>query len=179
MTTNAEFAVELQEQAWSLQAEGKLEEAAAAVGKALLLLEESGEANSPDAANLLNDLAEIENERQNFQDALVLAQRADSIEEQLGDFFAGEEAAQIRARTMGLIGEICRMRGDLVRAELSLKEALRIVSAEFGEPSERSQGEEQSRRSLQGLRSVRRGVALVPTGAGFGHEMVRRRLPGQ
>jgi tetratricopeptide (TPR) repeat protein len=136
MNTNGELAVELQGQAWNLQAEGKLEEAAAAVGKALLLLEESGEANSPDAANLLNDLAEIESERQNFQDALVLAERAHSIEDQLGDSFAGEGAAQIRARTMGLIGEICRMRGDLVRAEVSLKEALRIVSSEFGEASE-------------------------------------------
>ena len=66
-----ELTVELQEQAWNLQAEGKLEEAATAVRKALLLLEESGEANSPDAANLLNDLAEIESERQSFQDALV------------------------------------------------------------------------------------------------------------
>ena len=54
--------------------------------KALLLLEESGEANSPDAANLLNDLAEIENERQSFQDALVLAERAHSIEDQLGEW---------------------------------------------------------------------------------------------
>jgi tetratricopeptide (TPR) repeat protein len=136
MNTNGELAAELQEQAWSLQAKGKLEEAAAAVGKALLLLEESGEANSPDAANLLNDLAEIESERQNFQDAWVLAERAHSIEDQLGDSLAGEDAAQIRATTMGLIGEICRMRGDLVRAEVSLKEALRIVSTEFGEASE-------------------------------------------
>lgn len=136
MNTNGELAVELQERAWSLQAEGKLEEAAAAMGKALLLLEESGEANSPDAANLFNDLAEIESERQNFQDALVLAERAHSIEDQLGDSFAGEDAAQIRARTMGLIGETCRMLGDFVRAEVSLKEALRIVSSEFGEVSE-------------------------------------------
>jgi tetratricopeptide (TPR) repeat protein len=136
MNTNGELAVELQEQAWSLQAEGKLEQAAAAVGKALLLLEESDEANSPDAANLLNDLAEIESERQNFQDALALAERAHSIEDQLGEGFAGEGAAQIRARTMGLIGEICRMRGDFVRAEVSLKEALRIVAAAFGEASE-------------------------------------------
>lgn len=133
---NTDRAVELQEQAWSLQAEGKLEEAAAAVRKALLLLEEAGEANSPDAANLLNDLAEIESERQNFQDALVLAERAHSIENQLGEGFAGEAAAQIRASTMRLIGEICRMRGDFVRAEVSLKEGLRIVAAEFGEASE-------------------------------------------
>jgi len=133
---NTERAVELQEQAWNLQAEGKLDEAASAVRKALLLLEESGEANSPDAANLLNDLAEIESERQSFQDALVLAERAHSVEDQLGDCFAGEGAAQIRARTMGLIGDICRMRGDFVRAEVSLKEALRIVHTEFGEASE-------------------------------------------
>jgi tetratricopeptide (TPR) repeat protein len=37
---------------------------------------------------------------------------------------------------MRLIGEICRMRGDFVRAEVSLKEGLRIVAAEFGEASE-------------------------------------------
>jgi tetratricopeptide (TPR) repeat protein len=131
-----ERAVELQEQAWSLQAEGKLDEAASAVRKALLLLEESGEADSPDVANLLNDLAEIENERQNFQDALGLAERAHSVEDKLGDRFAGEDAAQIRARTMGLIGEICRTLGNYVRAEVSLKEALRIMSTEFGEASE-------------------------------------------
>jgi tetratricopeptide (TPR) repeat protein len=133
---NTERAVELQEQAWNLQAQGKLDEAATAVGEALLILEESGEANSPDAANLLNDLAEIENERQSFQDALVLAERAHSIEAQLGDAFTGEGAAQIRARTMGLIGEICRLLGDFVHAEVSLKEALRIVATEFGEASE-------------------------------------------
>ncbi len=135
-TDRAVELAELQEQAWTLQSEGRLDEAATACGKALLLLQESGEANSPDAANLLNDLAEIESERQSFQDALVLAERAHSVEDQLGDCFAGEGAAQIRARTMGLIGDICRMRGDFVRAEVSLKEALRIVHTEFGEASE-------------------------------------------
>jgi tetratricopeptide (TPR) repeat protein len=133
---NTDRVHELQEQAWSPQAEGKLEEAATAVGKALLLLEESGEANSPDAANLLNDLAEIESERQSFQEALALAKRAQSIEDQLGNGVACEGAAQICARTMGLIGEIFRMRGDFDCAEASLKEALRIVAAEFGEASE-------------------------------------------
>ena len=53
---NTDRAVKLQEQAWNLEAEGKLDEAAIAVRKALLLLQESDEANSPDAANLLNDL---------------------------------------------------------------------------------------------------------------------------
>ena len=99
MNSAGELAVELQEQAWTLQTEGRLDEAATAVKKALLLLEKSGDASSLDAANLLNDLAEIENERQRFQDALVLAERAHSIEDRLGDFFTGEGAAQIRART--------------------------------------------------------------------------------
>ena len=136
MNSAGELAVELQEQAWTLQTEGRLDEAATAVKKALLLLEKSGDASSPDAANLLNDLAEIENERQNFQDALLLAERAHSIEDQLGNSFAGEGAAQIRGRTMGLIGEICRVRGDFDCAEVSLKKALRIMATEFGEASE-------------------------------------------
>jgi tetratricopeptide (TPR) repeat protein len=131
-----ELTVKLQEQSWNLQAEGKLDEAATAVKKALLLLEKSGDASSPDAANLLNDLAEIESERQNFQDALLLAERAHSIEDQLGNSFAGEGAAQIRGRTMGLIGEISRVRGDFDCAEVSLKKALWIMATEFGEASE-------------------------------------------
>lgn len=126
MTTD--LAVELQEQSWSLQAEGKLDEAATACRKALLFLEESGKADSPDAANLLNDLAEIENERHNFKAALTVAGLAQGIEEHLGRGFAGEDAARICARTMALIGEISRMYGDFVRAEMSLKEALRIVA---------------------------------------------------
>jgi tetratricopeptide (TPR) repeat protein len=136
MNSAGELAAELQEQAWSLQTEGRLDEAATAVKKALLLLEKSGDASSPDAANLLNDLAEIESERQNFQDALLLAERAHSIEDQLGNSFAGEGAAQIRGRTMALIGEICRVCGDFDYAEVSLKKALRIMATEFGEASE-------------------------------------------
>jgi tetratricopeptide (TPR) repeat protein len=131
-----ELAVELQEQAWNLQAEGRLDEAATAVRKALLLLEEVGESNSPDAANLLNDLAEIEIERQSFPEALTLAERAHSIEDQLGDGFFGAGASRIRAKTMGLIGELCRTLGDFVRAEVGLNAALQIVAAEFGEAAE-------------------------------------------
>ena len=129
---NTDTAVELQEQAWNLQAEGKLEEAAVACEKALALLEELGEQNSPDAANLLNDLAEIEFERQSFQRALALAEQAHTIEDALGDQFAGESAARVRNRTLQLIGETCRMAGDFERAETSLLKALAIVSVEFG-----------------------------------------------
>jgi len=132
---NTDRAVELQEQAWKLQAEGNLEQAAVTCRNALLLLEESGEAGSPDAANLLNDLAEIENERQNFKVVLALAERAQEIEDRLGDCFTGAAAAQICAKTKGLIGEICRLHGDFPRAEASLNEALQILATEFGEAS--------------------------------------------
>ena len=133
---NTDRVVELQEQTWKLQAEGNLEQAAVTCRNALLLLEESGKAESPDAANLLNDLAEIENERQNFKVVFALAERAQDIEDRLGGCFGGEAAAQIRAKTKGLIGEICRLLGDFPRAEASLKEALQILVIEFGEASE-------------------------------------------
>jgi tetratricopeptide (TPR) repeat protein len=133
---NTQSAVEFQEQAWNLQAEGKLEEAAVACERAIALLEESGERNSPDAANLLNDLAEIQMLRQNFQTALALAERAHTIEDALGDQFAGESAARVRARTLQLIGETCRITGDFEHTETSLLKALAIVSVEFGEASE-------------------------------------------
>ena len=74
-----ERAIELQEQSWTLQAEGKLDEASCACREALRLIDLSEGANSPDVANLLNDLAEIEQERQNFAEALALAERARSI----------------------------------------------------------------------------------------------------
>ena len=132
----ADRAAELQERAWNLQAEGKLDDAAAACQKALHLLQEDGEAESPDAANLLNDFAEIESERQNYQAALAQAERAQEIEERLGDRFAGEDAARIRARTMGLIGETCRVQGEYTRAELALQVALNIAEGEFDAASE-------------------------------------------
>jgi hypothetical protein len=68
-------AVELQEQSWTLEAEGKLDEASCACREALRLMECAEGRDSPDVANLLNDLAEIEQERQNFAEALALAMR--------------------------------------------------------------------------------------------------------
>jgi tetratricopeptide (TPR) repeat protein len=91
-------AVELQEQSWTLEAEGKLDEASCACREALRLMECAEGRDSPDVANLLNDLAEIEQERQNFAEALALAKRAQSVEAALGEHFAGEQAARIRAR---------------------------------------------------------------------------------
>ncbi|MDZ4796714.1 MAG: tetratricopeptide repeat protein [Bryobacteraceae bacterium] len=133
---SVERALQLQDEAWSLQAEGKLEEALIAGREALRSIEESEGPDSADAANLLNDLAEIENERQNFQTALGLAERALVIEKALADRFTGETAAQIRGKTLEQLGLIRCQLGDYAGAEDPLKEALAIASAQFGEASE-------------------------------------------
>jgi len=131
-----ERAIELQEQSWNLQAEGKLEEAFCACREALRLMEQAEGADSPDVANLLNDLAEIEQERERFAEALALAERARSIEDVLGERFTGNDAARIRIRTLSLAGDTRRIQGDYAQAECDLKKTLAISVAEFGEASE-------------------------------------------
>jgi tetratricopeptide (TPR) repeat protein len=131
-----ERAIELQEQSWNLGAEGKLEEAACACREALRLIELAEGADSPDVANLLNDLAEIEQQRQNFPEALQLVERAFSIEEALGERFTGEEASRIRVRTLSVAGNIRRTQGNYQQAERDLKGALAIAAAQFGDASE-------------------------------------------
>ena len=129
-----ERALELQQRSWSLQSDGKLEDAVLACREALRLIEEADPA-SPDVANLLNDLAEIEFDRRNLDAALALTERAGSIEHALGGLFAGEAAARIRARTLSLAGLTRRARGDYADAEIDLRRALDISLAEFGETS--------------------------------------------
>ncbi|MFI5107885.1 MAG: tetratricopeptide repeat protein [Terriglobales bacterium] len=131
-----ERAIELQEQSWNLEAEGKLDEASCACREALRLMERAEGADSPDVANLLNDLAEIEQERENFADALALAERARSVEDGLGERFTGETASQIRIRTLAIAGAIRRIQGDYAQAEGGMKEALAISVAEWGAASE-------------------------------------------
>ena len=131
-----ERAIELQEHAWTLQEEGKLDEAFDACREALRLTEAAEGADSPDAANLLNDLTEIARDRQDFAAALAFAERARTIEDALGERFTGEAAARIRAKTSSLLGDIRRVQGDYVRAETDLDRALALVTAEFGEASE-------------------------------------------
>jgi tetratricopeptide (TPR) repeat protein len=104
--------------------------------EALQLMEDAEGANSPDVANLLNDLAEVEQERENLAEALALAERARSIEDALGERFIGETAARIRARTLAIAGAIRRFQGDYAQAECDLKQALAISVAECGEASE-------------------------------------------
>ena len=89
-----------------VQTEGELDEAAAACIEALRLLDSAGQSDSPDAANLLNDLAEIESERQNASAAFSWARRAQDIENRLADQFCGVLATRIRARTLKLMAKL-------------------------------------------------------------------------
>jgi len=132
---NFDQAIELQEQAWSLQSQGKLEEASMACREALRLVEEAEGTWSPDIANLLNDLAEIECDRQSFREALKLAKRAQTIVRRVGDGFRGETAQRIWVRTLRLLGTIRTTLGEYAHAETDLQSALAITLCEFGEAS--------------------------------------------
>jgi tetratricopeptide (TPR) repeat protein len=137
---SVERAIELQERAWGFQAEGKLEDARQACTEALRLMEESEGSDSPDVANLLNDLADIETERQNFARALALAERAQAVISHLGNRFSGEDAVRIRLKTLELLGTIRRTLGDYALAEVDLQKAFAAASAEFGDASTEATG---------------------------------------
>lgn len=137
---SVERAIELHERAWNFQAEGRLEDAMQACMEALRLMEESEGSDSPDVANLLNDLADIETERQNFAPALVLAERAQAVISNVGDRFSGEDAVRIQLKTMELLGTIRGTLGDYAQAEVHLQQALATAAAEFGDASTEATG---------------------------------------
>jgi tetratricopeptide (TPR) repeat protein len=133
-----ERATELQEQAWALQAEGKLSDALAACSEAVHLVKQSEGPESPDLANLLNDLAEIQFELQDYRAALISAELARDIEQRMPGSWTGEALASIRLKTQLNLGQIRRALGDYPRGEADLKEAMLIATSEFGETSESS-----------------------------------------
>jgi tetratricopeptide (TPR) repeat protein len=132
---SVETAIFLQEQAWSLQAEGRLDEARIACREALRRMEEADGPESADVANLLGDLAEIENERQEFETALALAGRAEVVLDSLWGRLDGETATRLRIRIQGLLGSIRRTLGDYEAAETGLLGALTEAMAGFGAAS--------------------------------------------
>src|SRR5215469_1200364 len=136
MTT--ERAIELQEKAWELQAEGKLRDAIGACREAIDLIAQSEGPESADVANLLNDLAELQIEQQDFRTALASAEQAWKIEQVSPSLWIGEAPATIRIKTQTLLGNIRRTLGEYNRAERDLREALAIASTEFGPTSEAS-----------------------------------------
>jgi tetratricopeptide (TPR) repeat protein len=128
-------ALQLQQHSWNLLAAAKFDMAFAACLESLRLMEQSEGPVSPDVANLLNDLAEIESAREHFSAALTLTERAGLIQDALGDRFTGEAAAQIRGRTLALAGDARRMQADYPGAERDLRMALTTAVAAFGQAS--------------------------------------------
>jgi hypothetical protein len=90
-------------------------------------MEESEGPDSPDVANLLNDLADMDMERQDFPAALGLAERSQAVISHLGDRFSGEDAVRVRLRTLELLGTIRRTLGDNALAEVDLQQLPSLV----------------------------------------------------
>jgi tetratricopeptide (TPR) repeat protein len=135
MTGNLARAVELQEQSWSLQAEGRLDEAYEACSEALRLVELSETPESADTANLLNELAELQCDRGDLGDAMTLASRARVIVEASRARFTGPDAVRIRLKTASLLGELHRLHEKPDEAAKELDHALALAIATFGDES--------------------------------------------
>jgi tetratricopeptide (TPR) repeat protein len=127
--------LELQERAWQLQAGGRLDEALDVACRALQAVERTDGPESVDAANLLNDLAEIETERRNFSAALDLAQRARTIERTREHRFKTEVRSRICLKTLELLGNLHQTLGDYPQAEGEFIEALTLARRVFGNAS--------------------------------------------
>jgi tetratricopeptide (TPR) repeat protein len=123
--------VRLQELAWEMQAQGRLDAARQACLDALGLLDDS-----LDAANLLTDLAEIEGERADLLAALAHAVRARQIEDASGEGFESADGAQLRLRTLRTLGNLRRALGDLPGAEVELRACLDLAERVFGAESD-------------------------------------------
>src|SRR5215471_11898790 len=136
----ADRAIELQQKAWVLQAEGKLQDAIGACREAIDLMTLNDGPESADVANLLNDLAELQIEQEDFPAALASAERARRIEQASAGLWVGETLTTIRIKTQSLLGSIGRTLGEYDRAERHLREALAIACTEFGDGCEAAAG---------------------------------------
>ncbi len=116
----------LQADAWALQARGSFDEAAEVLRRALHLADTGAGPQSPDTANLLADLAEVEHER----GALESAQRAAEHALQIVVVARADahELALLRIRILTVLGAVLRTRGEFVRSEQLLSEALGVAT---------------------------------------------------
>lgn len=125
----------LQQRSWELQDQGRLAEAAEAGAAALHLVETTGGGDSLDAANLLNELSELQLELGDLAAAVKLARRAQSITARAVADWPAEDAARIRLKSCALLGELLRTRGDLGEAETACRAGLELALAQFGAES--------------------------------------------
>jgi tetratricopeptide (TPR) repeat protein len=131
---NTDEISDLQDQAWQLLAEGRLDEAGSACREALRLAE-AEEQSSADVANLLTDIAEIERDRQNFHEAADLCERALGILNALTETPGDEDAGHMRCRTLQLLGAVRCTLGDYPSSRINLRAAVAIAVAAFGDES--------------------------------------------
>ncbi len=128
-----EHAIELQDKGWTLVHKGKIADGLTQIEEALRFFELIEGEDSPDVANLLNDVAEIENSLERFKLAIAHATRSMEITAKLGRKFNGEDAARIRARSRTILGTVHRELGDYKLGEKFLLDALKINRKQFGE----------------------------------------------
>ncbi len=136
MPETTEQAVELFNQAMELRAQGDLENAETFCTQAIAIFQNIDGENSPDAANLLNVLAAIRDERGDYEGAIDAAQRAVAILDALGDDFSGEDAAYLRLEAWNRLGNVHRHLAHYAQAEIILKRALAFAIETFGEASD-------------------------------------------
>jgi len=132
---NIERALSLQEQAWMFQEQGRLDEAVQACRAALELVEASEGPDSPDVANLLIDLAELDHERGHPADALGPAERARAILEAVRESLTQQDDALLSIRLFGLFGDLRTKLGDYASAAADLEQAYAIAVRVFGDQS--------------------------------------------
>jgi tetratricopeptide (TPR) repeat protein len=128
-------AAQHQARAWALQAEGRVDEAYDALCAAIDTAASTDGPVTPDVANLRNELAQLEYERERFEEALVHCNTALDIEAAAPAEFSGSIGTTIRLATHNLLGELHRLRGDYGQAGRHLQTALEVASGEFGDVS--------------------------------------------
>jgi tetratricopeptide (TPR) repeat protein len=140
MTTKSELridkALKLHEEAWKLEEQGDIAGASKLCRQVLRIFEQEEGPNSPDIANVLNDLADLERRLERFDKALALAQRAQDVLDALGRRFRGEVAAQVRGRTATILGTAYRETGEFSAARKHLNQALAVHRKQFGPESD-------------------------------------------
>ncbi len=136
MPDPTDHAVELFNQAMDFRAQGDLERADNLCAQAIEIFQNAEGKNSPDAANLLNVLASIRDERGDYDGAIGAAQRATNILDALGDDFSGDDAAHVRIEAWSRLGNLQRHLARYPEAEIILKRALALAIEAFGEASD-------------------------------------------
>lgn len=136
MPDPTDHAVEIFNQAMDFRAQGDLERAEELCAQAIEIFQNAEGENSPDAANLLNVLASIRDERGDYEGAMDAAQRAANILDTLGENFSGDDAAHIRLEARSRLGNLERHLARYSEAEATLKRALAFASETFGEASD-------------------------------------------